>query len=136
MLLINDEPEVTPKKSLAEETAYVVSMPFANLTFTEAACGIKSRSVTNILAPTAVTPGLKVTFRESASSRVLTTILPAAISPIYKPCGEENAYDDVPEPKLPFKLIMLPTVNALKFIVDDIVSFAFAIAVVKPDNVL
>ena len=104
MLLINEAPEVTPKKSLAEETAYVVSLPFVKLTVIEPACVTKSTSVMNTLAPIAVTPGLKLSVSGSVSS-VLNTKFPELISPRYNPCAEDAVQDGVPLPKLPFNVM-------------------------------
>jgi hypothetical protein len=130
MLLINEAPEVTPKKSLAEETAYVVSLPFAKLTVIVPDCSTKSASVMNTLAPIAVTPGLKVSVSGSVSS-VLNAKLPGFTVSINKPCAEDAVQDGVPLPKSPLNVMWLPGVNELNVVVDDILSFANDIAVVN-----
>ena len=95
----------------------------------------KSASVKNIFAPSAVTPGLKLTVSGSKPT-VPTAKLPAA-KPLNKPDGAEAVQVGVPVPKSPLIGAAVKPVGILPNVsVAEIVYPAFPTAEVKADKLL
>jgi hypothetical protein len=133
MLVINEEFEVVPKKSLAEVVLKLFVLPFEKATVIIPGMRLNSASVTKIFAPSAVTPGLKVSVIGASAELVLIVILPPVV-PVYNPPGADAVHVGEPVPKLPFKVSINPTGTFSNVSVAEIVYPAVTAAVVKADK--
>ena len=100
MLVINAEFEVVPKKSLAEEVLKLVVEPFEKVTVIVLGMMPNDASVTKIFAPSAVTPGLKLSVSGASALLVLSVELPPA-GPVYNCPGADAVQVGEPVPKFP-----------------------------------